>query len=248
MQMAEKKLRKKHKKKNYILRFAIVLGVCLVIAGVTHLPYFNVEGIAVLGNQEITDEEVIKLSGIETGKSIFDVHPLIVKHKVKENLYIDTVKVHRKLPKNVEITISEKTAVAQIKQDDKYIVIDVDGTVIESTSEKRKATTIGNITVKSAKRTEPVQVKEKETLEKSLQLITTADENDLFFKTVYINKGKVNAYIFDSLMVKGKYRNLINCIESGTLKSVVYDLYQKDEEKGTIIVSKNNYCFFTPKK
>ena len=246
--MAEKKPRKKHKKKNYMLRFGIVLGVCVVLACVAHLPYFNVEGVAVMGNQEITDEEVIKLSEIKTGKSIFDVHPLLVGHKIKKNLYVDKVKVHRKLPGNVEITITEKTAVAQIKDNNQYVVIDIDGTVIETTKEKRKATMVGNVTVKSASRTEPVQVKEKEILEKSLELINTADENDLFFKTVNINKENVNAYIFDSLMVKGKYKYLISCIESGTLKSVVYDLYQKDKEKGTITVSKNNYCFFTPKK
>ena len=246
--MAEKKPRKKHKKKNYMLRFGIILGICLAIAGVTHLPYFNVEGIAVMGNQEITDKEIVKLSGIETGKSIFDVHPLIVSHKIKKNLYIESVKVHRKLPKDVEITIVEKRAVAQIKKDDKYVVIDVDGTVIEVSEEKRKATSIGNVTVNSAPKNELVQVKEKETLQKSLDLITTADENDMFFKTVYINDNMVNAYIFDSLVVKGKYRNLMSCMESGTLKTVVYDLYQKDQEKGTITVSKNNYCFFTPKK
>ncbi len=246
--MAEKKPRKKHKKKNYFLRFIIVLAVCAVVAVITHLPYFNVEGVAVLGNQEISDEEIKTLSGIETGKSIFDVHPLIVGHKIKKNLYIEDVKVDRKFPKNVEITISEKRAVAQIKKDDKYVVIDVDGTVIETAKEKKKATMVGNVTVKSATGNKPVEVKEKEILEKSLELITTADENDLFFKTVYINDEDVNAYIFDSLLVKGKYKYLISCMKSGTLKTVVYDLYQKDLEKGTITVSKNNYCFFTPKK
>ena len=245
--MAEKKPRKKHKKKNYLLRFGIVLLVCAAVALVTHLPFFAVDGVAVMGNQEITDEEVVKLSGIEIGKSIFDVNPLVVKHNIKKNLYIDKVKVRWNLPKKVEITISEKTAKAQIKKDDKYVVIDIDGTVIEVADQKRKATTIDNITVNSAKRTEVIVVKEQAVLDKALALIVAADENDLYFKRVNIKDRNVKAYIFDSLVCKGKYKYLMSCIESGTLKSVVYDLYQKDQEKGTITVSKNNYCFFTPK-
>ena len=33
----------------------------------------------------------------------------------------------------------------------------------------------------------------------------------------------------------------------GTLKKVIYDLYQKGTEKGTVNVYSNDYCFFTPK-
>ena len=102
--------------------------------------------------------------------------------------------------------------------------------------------------VKNATRKEPVEVKETVVLEKALDLIVTADENDMYFKKIVIDGKNVEAYIFDSLVCKGKYKNIVSCLESGTLKSVVYDLYQKDKETGTITVSSNNYCFFTPKK
>ena len=242
----EKHKIRKHKKKRYLLKFVIFLALCAVAAVVMHTPYFNVAGIAVMGNEEITDEEVVKLSGIELGESIFDVHPILVKRKIKENLYINTVKVQRHLPKEVIITSTEKTAMAQVKMGDRYVVMDIDGTVIELAKESKKATLIENLTVESAARKEKVVVKESEVLEKALALITATQENDLYFKKINIDGKNVDAYIYDKLVCKGKYNDLMSCIETGTLKSVVYDLYQKDQEKGTITVSSNNYCFFTP--
>ena len=67
-----------------------MIAAVLIVAAVlcAHLDYFNVDGIAVVGNENITDEEIIKQSGIETGGSVFDVHPFIVQHRIKKNLYI----------------------------------------------------------------------------------------------------------------------------------------------------------------
>ncbi len=241
--------RRKHKKKRYLLRLLILAIACGIAVGIMHLPYFNVQKIVVNGNQEITDEEVIKLSGVKTGQSIFDVHPLWVNHKVKtKNLYVEKVTVDRKFPKKVTLTIKEKRAMAQIQKGNKYVVMDIDGTVIEVAKEEKRATLIENVHVKTATRKDPVEVKETVVLEKALDLIVTADENDMYFKKIVIDGKNVEAYIFDSLVCKGKYKNLVSCLESGTLKSVVYDLYQKDKETGTITVSSNNYCFFTPKK
>ena len=240
---------KKHKKKRYLLKFIIFVLVCAAIYFAAHIPYFDVNGIAVMGNQEITDEEVIKASGVKAGESIFNAEPLWVAHKIKKNnLYVDTAKVRRKFPNKVTITITEKSAMAQLRMGQNYVVTDIDGTVIEVAKEEKKATLIDNVEVKSAQRKELVQVKEQDVLNKALDLITAADENDMYFKRVNIKDSNVEAYIFDDLVCKGKYKNLMSCLKSGTLKSVVYDLYQKDEEKGTITISKNNYCFFTPKK
>jgi len=240
---------KKHKKKRYLLKFILLILICAAIYAAAHLPYFDVDGIAVMGNRDITDEEIVELSGIRTGESIFRAEPLWVSHKIKRaNLYVDTAKVKRSFPDKVIITITEKSAVARIKTGKKYIVTDIDGTVIEVTKEEKKATLIDNLTVKEAKRKDEVKVKEEEVLTKALDLIAAADENDMYFKEVDIRGGKVNAYIFDDLVCEGKYKYLMSCLKSGTLKAVVYDLYQKDRGKGTITVSKNNYCFFTQKK
>ena len=239
--------KRKHKKKHYLLRLLIVV---VLIAGaylVSQLDYFNVNGIAVIGNEDVTDAEVIKLSQIKMGESIFSVHPLLVQHKIKKNLYIESVNVNRDLPNKVEIIVKERSLLAQFHKDAKFVITDSEGMVLDISKEERQATLIEGVTVTGAEKKKTIEIKEHQGLERALELLNTTDENDLFFKRVVFKGSKVDAYIYDELKCAGKYDYIMSAIRSGTLKKVVYDLYQKGEEKGTINVYNNDYCFFTPK-
>ena len=93
-----------------------ILIVLVIIAGaylVSQLNYFNVNGIAVIGNEGVTDAEVVKLSEIKMGESVFKVHPLLVQHKIKKNLYIESVNVNRKPPDKVPQRIEKRSPLAK---------------------------------------------------------------------------------------------------------------------------------------
>lgn len=237
---------KKRKKKHWILRALIIAALIVCAYFVTHIDYFNIKGIAVAGNHDITDEEVIHLSGIKVGESVFDVHPLIAQHKIKQNLYIGSVDVKRKIPDQVEIVVEERDCRAQFVLGKHYVVTDNEGMVIEIADSESKATLVENVTVTEAKKKKTVKVKEEDVLQKALEFITLTEKNDLFFKKLSIDGNTINAYVFDGLVCTGKYSNMVKTIRSGTLKSVIYDLYQKGIENGTINVYGNDYCFFTP--
>ena len=130
--------KKKRRKKHYLLRLLIIAAVCVGLYFLAHIEYFNVDNVVVTGNREISDEEIIKLSGIKTGGNLFDVHPLIAQHKIKKNLYIEDVDVDRKLPNTVEINISERSGKAQFVKGRKYCVTDNDGKVLEIDVYKRQ--------------------------------------------------------------------------------------------------------------
>ena len=80
---------------------------------------------------------------------------------------------------------------------------------------------------------------------KGCDLIKVTEENDLYFKKIDIEGDKVKAYIYNKLVCKGRYDNVMTAIQNGSLKAVVFDLYQKGIEKGTINIGDNNYCSFT---
>lgn len=242
----KQKPRRKHKKKNYPLRIIVVIAIIAAAFVCAHLSYFDVNGIAVIGNEGVTDQEIIELSEIEMGKSVFDVHPILVQHKIKKNLYIDKVNVDRKLPNKVEIIVTERNLLAQFHKDGKFVITDAKGMVLDISKEEHKATTIEGVTVTDAEKKETIKIKENQGLERALELINATNESDLYFKRIVFNGGKVDAYVYDDLKCSGKYNNLISAINSGTLKKVIYDLYQKGVEKGTVNVYNNDYCFFTP--
>lgn len=238
--------KRKRRKKRYALKFCLIILACAGIYFAAHIDYFNIEGIAVVGNKEISDDEITELSGIKEGDCIFDVHPFLAQKKIKKNLYIEDVNVNRKLPGEVEIIVRERSGKAQLVFGKKYVVTDNSGTVLEISDKSRKVTLVKGIEAAEAKEGKTVKVSDAETWKKVLKLIETTEENDLYFKKVLVEDDKTRAYIYDKLVCKGKYNDVIRSIETGELKLVVYDLYQKGIEKGVINIGSNNYCSFTP--
>ncbi|MDO4517592.1 MAG: FtsQ-type POTRA domain-containing protein [Bacillota bacterium] len=240
--------KRKRRKKRPMLVLFIIIGLIVAAFVVANLSCFDIKAIVVIGNDEITDEEVISLSDTQVGDSIFSANPIIVKNRIEKNLYIDTVKVRWNMPNEVEITVKEKECLAQFKMGKKFVVTDRDGKVIDISKEERRATLVDDLEVTSAVPDKMIQVKDENTLAKALELIKITYNNDLFFKKIVIHENRVEAYVYDELVCKGKYKAFVSCIESNNLKSVIYDLYQKDTKKGSINVYSNNYCFFTRDK
>ena len=246
-----KKRPRKHKKKHRVLRFLVFCAIIAAFVGVANLPYFGIQEIAIIGNKTVSDKKILKNSRIETGDSVFLLNPWLTEHRIKKNLYISDVKIHRHLPGTVEITVEEREAVAQfiryLKNNRKnYVVTDETGMVISRGAEPKEVTMIEDMTVLKAERGDKIKVKETGPYKKAMQLIKAAEQGDLYFKRIKITGSLVDAYIFDGLVCKGRFDNLMHSIESGELKAVVYQLYQNDVSKGTINIGDNNYCSFTP--
>lgn len=238
--------KKKRRKKRYILKICLIILVCIGLYYVTHIDYFSITGIAVIGNKEISDEEIRELSGLHTGESLFDVHPFFVQKKIKNNLYIADVNVDRKFPNEVEIIVTERSGKAQVAYGKKYAVTDNDGTVLEVSDKVRKVTLIKGIEAEEAELGKKIKVNDADTWNRNMKIVRVMEENDLYFKKIKIEGEDVKAYIYDKLVCKGKYDDVIENIENDALKLVVYDLYQKGIEKGVINIGSNNYCSFTP--
>ncbi len=239
--------RKRRKKKRYLLKFIIILIICTgIYITLRNIDYFAIDGIAVVGNSEITDEEVIKLSEIETGDNLFSVHPWFTERKImKSNLYIEDVNVNRKLPNEIEIIVKERSGKAQFVKGKNYIVTDNEGMVIEIAKNEQQVTLIEGITVKAADLEDTIEVKETGDFDKAMAIVKAMDSGDLYFKKIKIDGSNVEGYVYDALVCRGRYDNVMECIESGALESVIFDLYQKGTESGVINIGSNNYCSFT---
>ncbi len=240
--------KKKRRKKRYLLKFTMIIAACIGLYFLLHIDYFTVDGITVAGNKEISDAEIVKLAEVETGDNIFDVHTMLAEKRIKKNLYIEDVDVKRMLPNRIDIVVIERSGKAQFVKGEKFVVTDNDGRVLEIAEEEQKATLVENVKVTKAKPDKTIEVKEEETYNKAMEMITATEAGDLYFKRLVIDGNNVEAYVYDKLVCKGKYDNVMESIRSGALKTVVFDLYQKGKKSGVISIGTNNYCSFTPKK
>lgn len=242
--------KRKRRKKRYILRLFIAIVLCIGVYCTLHIDKFDVDGIAVSGNKEVSDETILKLSELEVGENIFDIGSWFVERKIKKNLYIKDVNIKKHFPNHVEIIIKERDGKAQFKMKNQYVITDNDGMVLEISDVKRKVTLVSGVEVTKARLEKTVKVKDSDRNDynKAVAIIKAAEEGDLYFKSIEIKKDKVNANVYGRLMCNGKYDNFMNAIKKETLKAVIFDLYQKDRKKGTISIGDNDYCSFSPEK
>lgn len=135
-----KKNKKETKKKRIIKKIlkwtslVIVLLVALVFFMMS--PLFNVTEITVLGNTGVSTETIISLSQIEIGNNIYKTSKEIIKKRIKENAYIESVEVKRRLPNKIELEVKERKTSYMLEYGGSFAYINNQGYILEVSNEK----------------------------------------------------------------------------------------------------------------
>lgn len=118
---------KKEGKNNFVL-------LCLLFAVLTSLlftPAFNIKSVVVTGNNALTAQQLVKSSGIVTGRNILRTNTRAAVKNLKKMPLINDVHIMLKFPATVEIAVEECVKTAYVKHLDKYICIDKNGKILE---------------------------------------------------------------------------------------------------------------------
>ena len=133
----------KRKKRSKIIKriMKIIVVIALLIGGIAFAltsPLFNISSIEITGNEKFAKDKYIKLSGLEMNNNIFKFKKFTVVDNIKQNAYVESVKIKRVLPKTVEIIITERKIKFLVEMQDKskYAYIDEDGNILEISNEK----------------------------------------------------------------------------------------------------------------
>lgn len=92
--------------------------------------YFRIDGVRVEKNHRVSQEEIIALSDIRLGSSIFDLDLAMIGRKIEENPWIARARVERIFPRQVVIRVEEREPKAVINLGYLYYV-DGDGEVFK---------------------------------------------------------------------------------------------------------------------
>lgn len=133
--------KKKEKKANPIITNIIkwvILLMALVASFIFFMmsPLFNVSEISVSNNQTISSDMIISLSGIQIGENIYKTSSHVIQKRVKENAYIESVTVSRKLPNKIELIIKERKATYMLEYANSYAYINNQGYILEIAEQK----------------------------------------------------------------------------------------------------------------
>ena len=143
---SSQKKKKKKKSKKILKIFSCLLLISAIIVFALITPIFNITKIDVTGNSQISSDTIISLSGLKKGENIFKFNNSIIQN-IKENQYIEEVKIKRKLPGTIIISVNERTVKYQIKLINSYAYIDKNGYILEISNAKKEVPVIVGFSV-----------------------------------------------------------------------------------------------------
>ncbi len=141
-----KKEKKSYKIVKRVLKLVLLLGIVIAV-GIFFMttPLFNLSKIQVKGNEQIPQETIESLSGLVLEQNLFQFNKKVVAEKIKENPYIDSVQIKRKLPNVVEIQVKERHTKYMILLGNAYLYMNRQGYFLELSENAKEVPIIKGI-------------------------------------------------------------------------------------------------------
>ncbi|WP_031513429.1 cell division protein FtsQ/DivIB [Desulfofalx alkaliphila] len=116
------------KKKHNMLQGALIIFlVGFTMYVLLQSTVFEVRQIEIVGRNEISQDELIKLSGVVLGSNIFKLDLMSGEEKIRLLPMIKEVKLLRKYPSTVVIEILERKPVALLPFNEGFLTVDIEG-------------------------------------------------------------------------------------------------------------------------
>lgn len=243
-----KKNKCKLNKRGKFAIYAFILLVILFIYICISSSIFELKQIDVDGNSKITKSDIIKIGDIETGKNIFKYNLNDVEKKLLVNPYIKYVKVSRKFPDKLVITIKENSEYAIIKEGASYIYIGENGLVLSEQKDikNKNIPLVSGIEIKNKK----LNTKIKINSDKSNDIILAIDtlkKNNMSRKveSIKINKNKMYMKTDDNTNIVLKIDEDIG-YNINRLKAILVDLKSNNKKGGNIDLTSKEQAIYSP--
>lgn len=221
-------LNKKKIRRNRIIKYTVIIIAIFAAIIVAMLsPLFNIKNIKVEGIEKLSESQIISLSEIVLGENTFKINKGKVIKSIKQNPYIESVSIKRKLPSELEITIKERVTTFLIEYAGSYLYINNQGYILEISTEKLEMPIIQGIITstedfKEGNRLCVEDLKKLDTVIKIVDLAKNAEiyniltridiENKDDYKIAFESEEKI-AYLGDSSNLSTKMLNIKAILE-----------------------------------
>lgn len=240
------KRRKKRTRRRFLI-FSLLL-IVTSIALAFNLKTFDVKEIFVKNNVNVTKDDIINLSGISLGDNIFYISFYKIKRNILSNPYIKTVKLKRKLPDSIEISVTERKEAAYFQKESSFYILDETGVFLKKCSDAPKLLKVKGIENKVTYEQNSVSFKDsryKEAIEK-FNILNSSNSSRYKFSIVDLSSlVNIKLYINNMEIRLGSDDDLLNKVNTAI------NIMDKDGvsmEKGYIDVSfKGNPVFYIGK-
>lgn len=147
--------KKEHKNKKKNIKLKIIKWVFLLALLVTAIilfmlsSVFNIKSITVTNNKKISEQEIVSLSGLVKDENMFKISNKTIKEAIKQNPYIEDVKITKKLSGEINLEITERIPTYMIRFANGYVYINNQGYMLEISEEPLELPIISGLKTKT---------------------------------------------------------------------------------------------------
>ena len=111
------------KKKLRLLPFLIfIIVIAIIVFSCLFILDTKVKNIIIIGNEVLSDEEIISLAGLSNYPSFYKTLNITMKDNIKENPLVKNVKINRMFYHIIEITVDEYEILYKREDNGKYVL------------------------------------------------------------------------------------------------------------------------------
>ncbi|SEM29041.1 cell division protein FtsQ [Syntrophus gentianae] len=118
-----------------ILLIFLVMSIAVLLVFVYNFtisaPCFRIRETVVRGCREVTEKEVLLLSSLKSSQGLLTLNEEAVLRRIRANPWIKTVSLGREFPDRLVIQISERSAIAVIRQEANLYLMDQEGVIFK---------------------------------------------------------------------------------------------------------------------
>jgi hypothetical protein len=126
----DRKKRNQKKKK----RRKIVLNILLFLLAVMSSAYiiiysdvFNIKEIQIYGNEQMTETEIVELSGLNLGDNLLRIDKNLFENRLTTGVLIKSAEIKRRLPNIIEVYVLERKEAVLMIDTSQGIILDYEG-------------------------------------------------------------------------------------------------------------------------
>lgn len=127
------KKKKRKNKSNLSLYYALIALIVIIVGVILSLTVlFEIDKIVVNGDVPYNSADIIEASGVKLGENIIRADYSQAEKRVLDTLLlVETVKVEKKFPTTIVITVTESKPCYNIESEDGYIITSESGKIID---------------------------------------------------------------------------------------------------------------------
>lgn len=228
----ERKKKKRNKKIKNIIKAIVLLSIIIgsIVFAMTS-PIFNIAKIDVINNNLISSDTIVSLSGLKKDENIFKFKKSEVINKIKENAYMENVKIHIKIPNIVQIEVEERTPKYSVDFLGKYMYINTQGYFLEISEDSKGLPIIQGVSTPEDQIKTGARLcnEDLEKLEDIIKIMNIAKENGLETQITSIDISTKNEY---NIYIKDEKKKIHLGDTTNLSNKMLYVLAIIEQEKG----------------